>query len=221
MNPVVALALVVGAIACVAAGGWADIVLVALASALIAPRLPALSLSDLGRTVWRLRFFYLSLVVLYGWFSPGEPVLPALGALSPSVSGLVTAGRYIAVLMVITTAVQLLMAAFTREALVAALRWWLRPLRPLGLDPDRVALRLVLVADVLPRLRDLARAGPGTQPGERGLAAIARRAAAVFEKTLAEAETVPPPRLELDTIATPPPRDWLMAVLALALLVGV
>lgn len=218
MHPVVALALVVGTMACVAAGGWMDIVLAAVTVVLLWPCVTSLPARRLARTVWRLRFFYLSLIVLYGWISPGEPALPALGPFSPSLAGLESALRYIAVLAVIALTVQLLMAAFNRDQLVGALRWWLKPVGVLGLDRDRLALRLILVAEVLPRLQVLARDTSGGRPAERGPVAVARRAAAVFERALAEAETAPPPRIELPALRTPPVRDWLLSAAVLTVL---
>lgn len=219
MHPVVALALVVATMACVAAGGWADIALAAVAVVLLWPFVTGLPAWRLARTVWRLRFFYLSLIVLYGWISPGEPALPALGAFSPSLAGLVSALRYIAVLAVIAMTVQLLMAALSRDELVGALRWWLKPLGVLGLERDRVALRLILVAEVLPRLQALARETTGGTAAQRGPVAVTRRAAAVFERAVAEAETAPPPRIELPALRAPPARDWLLSASALAVLV--
>lgn len=220
MHPVIALALVVGAIACLAGGGWADIALVGLAAILWSRWVPGLSLRHLGRTIRRLRYFYLSLLLLYGWFSPGEPAMPALGAYSPSIDGVLKAARYIAVLMAITSLVQLLMAAYSRETLVAGLRWWLRPLRAVRLDPDRVALRLMLVVEVLPRLRVLASSPGGAPASGRGPTAVAQRAAVIFERTLAEAERETPPRLALPALAAPAPGEWIAAAGALAVLVA-
>ncbi|MBA1149591.1 hypothetical protein H0Z60_21330 [Ectothiorhodospiraceae bacterium WFHF3C12] len=218
MHPVVSLGLVVAVIVCLAAGGWPDILVAATACALALPRVPDLRLPGLARSLWRLRFFYLSLLILYAWFSPGKALFPALGFFSPSLSGIATAARYIAFLAVITTLVQLLMARFPREELVAALRWWLTPCRAIGLDPDRVALRLMLVAEVLPRLRELAGEATESTVSGRRADGIVPRAAAIYERTLKEAETVTPPRLELVRLPTPGAMDWAPAAVAVGVL---
>lgn len=220
MHPIVALALVVAALPCLFSGGWADIALTASVCLPLLARTPSPALPELFRTLWRLRFFYLALLVLYGWFSPGSLLVPALGPLSPSLAGLVGALRYIAVLMVVTLVVQLLLACCGRESLAAALCWWLRPLRPLGLEPERIALRLILVATVLPRLRLLAaeHGEPERGPWWRR---IAGRVMGVFERALAEAESVPPPRLLLPVLSVPGPGQWLLAAMLVAVLIMV
>lgn len=218
MHPIVSLGLVTAVIVCLAAGGWREILVVGGACAALLPRARGLSTAVLVQTLWRLRLFYLSLVILYAWFSPGDPLFPALGALSPSLSGLATAGRYIAMLVVIVTLVQLLMACCRREELVAALRWWLRPCRFLGLDPDRVALRLMLVAQVLPRLRELASNVSGAQQQGRGVSALVSRASSVFERTLDEAERATPPSLAVPRLPPPSTREWVAALAVVVLL---
>lgn len=106
-----------------------------------------IALRDRAR-VWQLlrrsRWLLLALVLGYGYTLPGEALFPVVGAASPSEaglrSGLVQAWR-LALLLVLIEWLVLRQAPAT---LLAGLYGLIRPLRHLGLDPDRLAVRLGL-----------------------------------------------------------------------------
>ncbi len=90
--------------------------------------------------VWPLRWFVLVLVAVQLWL--GGPERAVVGA-----GGLVVAVA-LAGLVTVTTRVSAMLAAFTVL---------LRPLRPLRVDPDRVALVLALAVRAVPVVTELAR----------------------------------------------------------------
>jgi hypothetical protein len=94
--------------------------------------------------IWRLKWFYLSLLVFFGWMHPSVEPGPSQSWL-PSVLGLVDAGTRIGALMLLVGWVVWLTSAFERGALIAGLALWLAPLRPLGVRGDVFAGRLFLV----------------------------------------------------------------------------
>ncbi len=93
--------------------------------------------------LWRLKWLFLALFVLYVGYTPGEPLWPALPGLSAE--GLHEGSRRALVLGVLLAAVQGLMAVTPTPQLVEAMRQLLRPLRVIGIDGNRFALRLALV----------------------------------------------------------------------------
>ncbi len=100
----------------------------------------ALALPMLRRARWLL----LALVLIYACATPGLPLLPLLGVISPSFEGLhggiLQAGR----LVVLLLGLSLLLWSSPRENLLSGIYVLLRPFRPMGLDPERVAVRLWL-----------------------------------------------------------------------------
>lgn len=174
--------------------------------------------STLLRTVLRMKFFLLSIAVLYLWFTPGAPLLPAWGAASPSVEG-ASAGLLRALaLVVLVAAVQLTMLSTARAQLVGALCALMRPLRLLRIEPERVALRLVLAMEAVPELRAQLAPAPAAADEPR-LRRWARTAGDAFARTLELAERAPLPVVELPELARPSWRQWLIPLALLVLVV--
>ena len=119
------------------------------------PVLPLRVLRRGGRLLWRTRWLLLSLFVIFSYGVAGEPLW--IGATAPTLEGLSEAfihlGRLILVLIVV--------AAFLEEMpipdLLSATHTLFKPLRRIGIDPDRGIIRLMLVlryVETLPRARD-------------------------------------------------------------------
>lgn len=209
MHPVIRVLCLLIVAAFLARGSWLEV-------AALACGLAALSLA-VGQRDWRrffgmvrrLRFLLLSIAIIYGWFTPGVPLWPALEELSPTGAGVAQGLLRAAALIVLLGAVQLLLATTERPQFIAALRWWLRPLRPLGLAPERVALRIALALEAVPRLRQIvadSRAAEAGAPRIRRIAAVANGA---FAATLAAAERAELPVVAVPCLARPAPPQWL------------
>ena len=216
LHPVARLLLLAVAAGCLAGGkplvvGLTSVALLAL---LLATRFR--DWRGLGRGLARLRWFYLSIAVLYLWFTPGAALAPALGAWSPSLEGLAQGSGRVAVLVLLLAAVRLLFHISRRDELVAAIAWWSRPLIRLGLDPNRLGLRLVLALELLPRLQRLAgrcwRVARG-QPAWRRVPAVG---AVLLAATLRQAERAPCPKLAVPRLPALVAADWLLAAAAAA-----
>lgn len=117
-----------------------SLVAVLLTIALIMVRGVPSALSMVRRARWLL----LPLVLIYAYATPGVPMFPALGAISPSSDGLhggiLQAGRLVLLLL----GLALLLNSCPRESLLSGIYVLLRPFRLVGLDPERVAVRLWL-----------------------------------------------------------------------------
>ncbi|MFT4174582.1 MAG: CbiQ family ECF transporter T component [Rhodocyclaceae bacterium] len=97
------------------------------------------------RLVKRVRFIALALAVLFLWQTPGTLVWPALGAWSPTYDGVWLGLDRILRLVAVVDVVVLLMRLLDTEQWVAGLYALGRPVRWLGVSPERFAVRLNLV----------------------------------------------------------------------------
>lgn len=117
-----------------------SLVAVLLTIALIMVRDVSSALSMVRRARWLL----LPLVLIYAYATPGVPMFPVLGAISPSSDGLhggiLQAGRLVLLLL----GLALLLNSCPRESLLSGIYVLLRPFRLVGLDPERVTVRLWL-----------------------------------------------------------------------------
>ncbi len=169
------------------------------------------------RMLRRLRWFFLSIAVLYLWFTPGTLLWPALGGWSPSWEGLAQAAGRAARLAAIVLAADLLLQLTSREQLLSALYRLARPLAPLGFPAERFALRLSLTMEAVGALEV---APESAAARARGFAA---RLHALGEALLAhwrqalQASPKDVSEVELRLEAPPPAGQWLWP---LALLLG-
>jgi len=92
----------------------------------------------------RSRWLLLTVLILFGWLTPGTPVPGVPGA---SQEGLLLAAENLARLSIALATVAVLLTVLAPAALVAGLRALLRPLGMLGLSRDRLAVRLALTLE--------------------------------------------------------------------------
>jgi energy-coupling factor transporter transmembrane protein EcfT len=103
----------------------------------------------------RARWLLLSLFVILAWGSAGEPLWDS--DLAPTQEGLSEALTHLGRLLLVLLAVAALLEKMSLPELFAASHTLFKPLRRLGLDPDRGIVRLMLVlryVEKLPRPRD-------------------------------------------------------------------
>lgn len=159
------------------------------------------------RGLRRMRWFFLSIAVLYLWFTPGEPLVADIGWL-PSLEGAWLALRRCTVLALMILAVFLLLGSTPRDQLTAGLLRLSAPLRLLGLAPERFARRLVAALDAVPGMQALV-SDMRIRRREAGLLAAAAGAIAAVERAAESEASLPPvPRL-----APPPAWQWLLPLL--------
>lgn len=100
--------------------------------------------SHIALLVRRSRWLLLTLLLMFGWLTPGTP-LPGLPGVSQE--GLLLAAENLARLLVAIAIVALILRTLTVPALVAGLRALLLPLALLGISRDRIAVRLALTLE--------------------------------------------------------------------------
>ncbi len=92
----------------------------------------------------RTRWIMLSLLLVYAYTTPGQPVLDSLGIFSPSREGLSDGVLQLTRLAVALAGLAMLLERLHRQKLIAGLYTLLAPLRLIGLSRERVAVRLAL-----------------------------------------------------------------------------
>ncbi len=208
-----------------ALGGATNTLIGAAVLFLLYARFDAPARRSAWRMLRRMRWLFLSITVIYLWFTPGLPLIPGattLGAWLPSVDGLRQGGVRVASLALIVAAASLLLHVTSQEQMLGALRWLLAPLRYLGFPHERFAVRAALTLAAVSRVQGLVRqALASAQDTARSWDRIGAVAAAVFAVALREAEAAPCLAIELSEQAPPPLVQWgapllLMAVMAAA-----
>ncbi len=92
----------------------------------------------------RTRWIMLSLLLVYGYSTSGQPVWESLGMFSPSREGLVDGAVQLARLLSALAALAILLDRLHRQQLISGLYTLLAPLKLVGMSRERVAVRLAL-----------------------------------------------------------------------------
>lgn len=105
----------------------------------------------LWRTLARLRYIFLALLVLFLWETPGTLIFPVLGNFSPSMDGLWYFLLHSIRLAGVVAVVTLMLSRLSSAEWVASLLTISSPLRQAGFATERFAARLHLVLEYAQR----------------------------------------------------------------------
>ena len=94
--------------------------------------------------VRRMRWLFVSMLIIYSYATPGEYLANWPVDFAPTYEGISQGVFQIGKICLILAGISLLMAASTKEALMAGIHSIIRPLKCLGLDPERFTARLFL-----------------------------------------------------------------------------
>jgi len=103
-----------------------------------------LSTRKLMQLIRRTRWIIVSLLLVYAYTTPGQPLLDALGMFSPSREGLVDGVLQLTRLLAALATLAILLDRLHRQQLIAGLYTLLAPLQLIGVSRERVAVRLAL-----------------------------------------------------------------------------
>ncbi|MCC6301535.1 MAG: hypothetical protein IT489_01880 [Gammaproteobacteria bacterium] len=218
MHPLIRVVCFLVFSACLAFGRGADLLcgalLLAAAYLMTSPRL----LLSAARMVSRMRWFLLSLLIVYGWFTPGPPLFGDEGArfaaLWPSREGLEEGVLRAALLAAIVAGANLLLRTTSREQMLLAVYGLARPLALFGVSRERVAVRMVLVIEALDPVRRIVTERMAAAPGGRpDLRSAGRFASGLMQHVVRESETVACGSVQLSGAGAPPPAQWVYPVL--------
>ncbi len=165
------------------------------------------------RLLRRMRWLFISILVTYLWFTPGVPLVPFLEKYSPTAEGAAGGLLRIATLSLIVIQVGLLLHTTSREELVGAIRWLVAPLSVVGLDRDRLALRIVLILDSVDEIQMLLRQQMSefSADGKR-ISRIAHTVGNLFKAVASRAEGAPLRSITVAEQECPPFIQWLYPV---------
>jgi len=169
--------------------------------------------------VIRLRWLLVAILLVYGWWTPGELLWPALGAVSPTLQGLGYGLARIFALVCIVSAVHFLLQVTERGQLVSALMQLGAPfLGPLA--RERFAVRVLLTLEaVVPVQAIVSDALLQRNQQQRGLSRLVFHANAVYSSVLAQADKSASAVIDVAEPDAPPAVQWLFPLL-LAVLIG-
>ena len=96
------------------------------------------------RSLKRLKWFFLVLIIIFAFNTPGEHVLVSSTSISPTYEGLIAGCTQALRIMVMLATLSLVLACNTRQQLISGFYFLFSPLKYLGLDIERFAARLWL-----------------------------------------------------------------------------
>ena len=97
----------------------------------------------------RLKWFFLSILLLYLWFTPGQSITTWIPYISPTIEGIKLALARIFALTLMVFALHVFVKSIERDQLIVAVLWWLKPLLWLGLPQQSLAIRISLVMQLI------------------------------------------------------------------------
>ncbi len=176
------------------------------------------ALGGLLRMVIRLRWLLVAILVVYGWWTPGELLWPELDKFSPTRQGLGYGLVRIVALVCIVSAVHYLLQVTERGQLVSALMQLSTPfLGPLA--RERFAVRVLLTLEaVVPVQAMLSDALQQKTEQARGLSRLVFHANAVYSSVLAQADKSASAVIDVAEPEAPAAFEWLIPLLLAALI---
>lgn len=111
------------------------------------------SIKQASKIIYRLRWLFLSIVFIYGWFSTGELLLPLWPTMSPYKQGIVHGLTRIVALMILIMSLALLVLQLSRKDLLSSISWYCYPLKWIGISQQRVTARIILTIDAVQELQ--------------------------------------------------------------------
>ena len=231
MHPVIRIVTFLVFTLFVAFGGYPQL-LFGLA-ALVLFYLRAQSTSSLWSSSWqmlkRMRWLFLSMLIIYFWFTPGQAVIDILADYSPTWQGMQMAGYRIGSLIVIVMAVNIVIKSTPTDLITSGLLWLLTPLRFVGLPHERLAVRVVLTFNMISEIQyeyDLLKRTK--HPNERNtperqkfsggefvqrLDRLGEIGANLFTNVTLKAQQTQQRRIELPAQSAPPFVQWILPLL--------
>jgi len=114
------------------------------AAGVVFPLALLVSARKLMELLRRTRWIMLSILLIYAFSTPGQPLLDVLGKLSPSREGLGDGVLQLIRLLAALAGLAILLDRLHRQQLIAGLYTLLAPLQLLGMSRERVAVRMAL-----------------------------------------------------------------------------
>ena len=166
----------------------------------------------------RMRWFLISILVIFCWLTPGAPIVQlewaALNAWLPTIEGVSSGLLRVLALVLVIASVNLLLRSLSRDELLAAIYYLVHPLQLVGVSAERVALRMTLTFDALSTVQSVVSSHmPDSGRMPRRLDSIGRLAANVFHMVAERAGAEEQKNVVLGSLDRPPLLQWLLPLL--------
>jgi len=162
------------------------------------------------RMVLRLRWLLLAILLVYGWWTPGTSLLPAIGSWSPTTEGLVVGLLRILSLVLIVAAVHLLLQVTTRSELLPAIMQLIRPVTTQA-GRERLAVRILLSIEAVTRVQSLLSDTLKAHPlDNRKLSTLGVAAQLLYRAVLDRAAQTGEDIIDVIELQSPPLWQWLI-----------
>ncbi len=168
----------------------------------------------------RMRWLFLSIFIIYTWFTPGQPIFKNWINTAPTYEGIVTGFLRASSLTAIVLAVGVLVRTLSRDQLLSGILWLLNPLERIGLPYERLAVRLALTLEYVHHVQKfytggvvVNNSGPESATLRQRLLQISRRATDIFENVLDQSQQIDERAVMLVDEGRPPLWQWLYPVL--------
>jgi energy-coupling factor transport system permease protein len=166
----------------------------------------------------RLRWLLLAILIVYGWWTPGDYLFPGLGGLSPTWAGLEAGMLRLAALLLIAASVHLLLQLTPRGQLLPALIQLVTPFCPHA-GRERFAVRVMLSLEAVILVQPVVT----TTVQQANLSfgnptVIGHTARRVYQAVLAGAGQVEAGCIEITELSMPSFGQWLLPVLLIAVI---
>ncbi|NOZ52106.1 MAG: hypothetical protein GXP08_03020 [Gammaproteobacteria bacterium] len=182
------------------------------------------------KTLLRMRWFFLSILVLYLWFTPGTTPSTSFVTIMPELNGLWDGLLRVFSLILIVMAVNYFVAPISKDKLIAAILWLLKPLRWIRIDGQKLAVRIALTFNLVSRAQYLFTEGQVMRTqhdnkrqkstlGSR-LNAIVDMAVQLFKTVISEAVCMESQTIDVNTLKAPSVLQWVAPVMMVAVFWG-
>ena len=167
----------------------------------------------------RMRWFFLSILIIYWWLTPGEALWRGAPDWLPTADGVVEGLHRVVILVLLICALRLVFWDVARDALVAAIYRLLWPLSSIGLSRERVAVRLILVFETVDSVQGVVRdAVAAARSAHSPRLGVVDAAALAMSQVMSRAECAVCQEVDIDIGTQPPYWQWCMPlVLGIAL----
>ena len=172
------------------------------------------------RLIRRMRWFWLSIILLYTLMTPGGEPSILLGAVEFSLGGFWLGLERCLALLTVLLYFALLIHTTPASQLQGALYWLLQPLRLLGLPSDRLSVRIALTLLKIQELQSRWASASGPKMTLASWRDIPERIADLIHEVFIQAETKPA-QTELSLEASAPDHgQWFVLIILVMLIVA-
>ena len=167
----------------------------------------------------KLRWFLLTMIILYGWMIPGDPIFTVFPAmLMPTTEGVSTGVTRLSVLLLLMACIAYLMSRTSTTELIDGVYACLAPFQFMGISRKKLTVRLVLAMELVQQVRPILEEVKKEYPERTHLRDVPQILERAFEAIVHRMDSAPLHPIDITLEGTTPIWQWLIPVGILAVL---